>query len=413
MHRQVRSPFRRCIFGTRPLHAQLSEAACHARVRAFSSCGAPELARTLRRHRIRYSLRRRALSQTPTENRGHVGPSANSPRSRAQRLLLSSLVISLDFELFWGVAESRTIDSYRNNIEGEWTAIPRILELFRQYGIGATWATVGMLMCRDHAQWSDVRPSALPTYLRPRLSTYSLDTVAREYPRLFFARPLVEQILATPGQEVGCHTYSHFYCGEKGATPQQFAADLACAKEIASELGVHYQSFVFPRNQVRKEYFAELKNAGICVYRGNPNHWLYRDGKHVLGGLAGRAVRLADTWLPLTGSQVSRATPGNGLTNVAASQFLRPWMPQLAALEPLRLHRLKTAMTAAVRSGGICHLWWHPHNFGVNVENNIAVLESLLRHYEVLRDQYGMRSLTMAGAAQLSYASNQHTKQVR
>ena len=60
---------------------------------------------------------------------------------------------------------------------------------------------------------------------------------------------------------------------------------------------------------------------------------------------------------------------------------------------------MKHAMTTAARQGGICHLWWHPHNFGVNVEQNMAVLESLLRHYCILQGQYGMRSLTMAAVA--------------
>jgi len=52
-------------------------------------------------------------------------------------------------------------------------------------------------------------------------------------------------------------------------------------------------------------------------------------------------------------------------------------------------------MTAAAMADGVCHLWWHPHNFGVNVEENIAVLNSLLLHYLKLRDKYGMKSAQM------------------
>lgn len=314
---------------------------------------------------------------------------------------MSSLIISLDFELFLGVADSRTLTNYRQNIEGEWEAIPRMLALFRQYGIQATWATVGMLMCRDYAQWCEIRPSMLPGYFRQKCSTYSLDAAACEYPKLFFARPLVEQILATPGQELATHTYSHFYCGEKGATLEQFIADLACAQAIASDMGVRYRSLVFPRNQVLKEFVAALPKVEIQVYRGNPDHWLYRDGHFAPGGLAGRVVRFADTWLPLSGAHVTHAETANELTNVPASLFLRPWSRRLAALEPLRLARLKQAMTEAAQSKGVCHLWWHPHNFGVNLEQNLAVLESLLRHYLELQDQYGMRSLSMAAVAEL------------
>ena len=132
---------------------------------------------------------------------------------------MPALVISLDFELFWGVADSRSIAGYRNNIEGEWEAIPKMLDLFRQYEIRATWATVGMLMCSDYSQWREIRPSVLPGYERTQCSTYLLGSAVQENPKLFFARPLVEQILETPGQEIASHSYSHFFCGEAGGNP--------------------------------------------------------------------------------------------------------------------------------------------------------------------------------------------------
>ncbi len=312
---------------------------------------------------------------------------------------MSNLVISLDFELFWGVGDPRFISGYRNNIEGEWEAIPKMLHLFQRYGIRATWATVGMLMCRNYAQWREIRPTVFPGYTLTQCSTYSLDSIVHENPRLFFARPLVEQILETPGQEIASHSYSHFYCDEKGATPEQFAADLICARVIAAEMGVDYRSFVFPRNQVQNAYLAELDKAGYRVFRGNPDHWLYRDGHFVAGGRAARRVRLADAYLPLSGNHVANASGTHGMVDLPASLALRPWSRRMQAFEPLRLMRLKHAMTAAAEANGVFHLWWHPHNFGVNIEENMTVLESLLQHYARLRDKYGMRSAQMGDFA--------------
>jgi hypothetical protein len=57
-----------------------------------------------------------------------------------------SLIISLDFELFWGVRDKRTIGNYGRNILGVREALPAMLALFRDYGIRATWATVGLLL---------------------------------------------------------------------------------------------------------------------------------------------------------------------------------------------------------------------------------------------------------------------------
>lgn len=313
---------------------------------------------------------------------------------------MAGLVISLDFELFWGVSESRTIAGYAKNIEGVWEAIPKMLELFQRYEIHATWATVGMLMCRGYDQWREIRPSILPGYIRQQCSTYALDPIVREYPKLFFARPLVEQIRSTAGQEIATHTYSHFYCGEEGATPEQFAADLECAHYVTSDLGIEYSSLVFPRNQIKDEFIPILSRYGICSYRGNPDHWLYRNGHHAPGNQVSRALKLLDSYLPISGAQATRPVVAYGVTNVRASHFLRPWTKLLGNLENFRLARLKHAMTEAAESGMICHLWWHPHNFGIHTERNISILESLLLHYLSLKEKYGMQTACLRDLAQ-------------
>ena len=312
---------------------------------------------------------------------------------------MSKFVISLDFELFWGVADSRTISEYGRNIEGALLAIPLILEAFRKYDVRATWATVGMVMCRDFNQWADITPRVAPGYLRSECSTYTLAELARTHPGLFFSRSTVSNIVDTPGQELATHTYSHFYCNEQGASPEQFAADLECANILAKEVGIRYKSIVFPRNQVNPEYLATLREFGINVYRGNPAHPLYSDGHVTPGGKAGRAVRFADSWVNLTGSHFGSPSDWDGLVNVPASLFLRPYANKLGFLETLRLNRIKSAMSEAATADRVFHLWWHPHNFGSNIGKNIAALEEILQHYRYLRDSHGMRSMTMGDFA--------------
>lgn len=306
-----------------------------------------------------------------------------------------SFIISLDFELFWGVTDVATIGGYGRQVEGEWDAIPRLLDLFRRYDVHASWATVGMAMCRDYREWNDIKPSLMPRYRNSRASNYHYGDLARAYPKLFFARELVDRILDTPDQELASHTYSHFFCDEPGATPEQFAADMACAAFIGKRVGVALQSLVLPRNQVRRDYLDQLPALGIKAFRGNPDHWLYRSGHTVPGGLAGRAVRLADAWMPLTRIRTRARRMDNGLVDVPASFFLRPWSKRLAQLEPARIRRLCSAMTQAARSDDVFHLWWHPHNFGIHRQENLAMLEAVLRHYACLRDTYGMRTMTM------------------
>jgi hypothetical protein len=67
--------------------------------------------------------------------------------------------------------------------------------------------------------------------------------------------------------------------------------------------------------------------------------------------------------------------------------------------EPLRLHRIKGDLTEAARKGLFYHLWWHPHNFGVNTSANLAFLRRILEHYRWLHKLYGMESLNMGEVA--------------
>jgi len=310
-------------------------------------------------------------------------------------------VISIDFEMFWGVSDVKSIKNYGANVEGVWQAVPAMLALMKKYDVQATWATVGMLMCKDYQQWHEMRPSVVPAYECESRSTYSAAELARKYPRLFFSRPLVEHILATEGQELASHTYSHFYCGEPGVTVEQFAADMECQQTIFYEYGIKPTSLVFPRNQARAEYISIASANGITAYRGNPDHWLYRDGHFVPFGLLGRVVRRADSYLPLSGNHISYSDQCGEISesvNISASCYLRP-STGIRNLDSLFLNRVKQGMQQAARTGGIFHLWWHPHDFGINLGRNLENLESLLQLYQLLAEKHGMRSVTMADIA--------------
>ena len=68
-----------------------------------------------------------------------MSPNQNTPP-------FGALVISLDFELHWGVRDKRPVDGpYRENLLGAREAIPQMLDLFEEFGVAATWATVGFL----------------------------------------------------------------------------------------------------------------------------------------------------------------------------------------------------------------------------------------------------------------------------
>ena len=52
-------------------------------------------------------------------------------------------------------------------------------------------------------------------------------------------------------------------------------------------------------------------------------------------------------------------------------------------------------MTQAAKKNQVFHLWWHPHNFGNNTSENLIFLGEIIKHYVILKDTYGMKSLNM------------------
>jgi hypothetical protein len=56
-------------------------------------------------------------------------------------------------------------------------------------------------------------------------------------------------------------------------------------------------------------------------------------------------------------------------------------------------------MSHAAKKNLTYHLWWHPHNFGANQEENFRFLEKILIHYQKLHKKYGFESYSMSELA--------------
>lgn len=313
-----------------------------------------------------------------------------------------AFVISLDFELLWGMRDKQSIATYGDHILGEREAIPAMLRLFRQYGVRATWAAVGLSLFDHREDLLRHLPDLLPTYERENLDPYrtlgDIGDDERSDP-YHYGLSMVRQILDCEGMELGSHTFSHFYCLEKGQTEAQFRADLQASIAAIQRLTKRPVSFVFPRNQCNPSYLPACAEAGFTCFRGNERAWMYHEAADGMQPFPHRGARLLDHYVNLTGS--NGFVPGEeaGLVNCPSSRFLRPIHPYLERLEGLRLRRIKHAMEAAARAGESFHLWWHPHNFGTRLQENLANLEELLRFHVALRDRYGVVPLTMGEVA--------------
>jgi len=247
-------------------------------------------------------------------------------------------------------------------------------------------------------------PALLPQYEKRNLSPYEdlPPEEARENAEsVFFAPSLIRLIARSANQEIATHSFSHYYCLEMGQTIETFREDLRAACAAARALGLEVQSLVFPKNQCRSDFLRVCSEVGISAYRGNPSSWLYRAVADDEQGYVRRLGRLLDAYVPL-GSPNCHPLPSvtdDLPLNIPASRFLRSYSRRFRWFEPMRLWRIKRDLTTAAKTGRLYHLWWHPHNFGVNLASNLAFVRKVLDHYRKLRDLHGMESLSMCEVA--------------
>ncbi|BCB05661.1 polysaccharide deacetylase family protein [Bacillus sp. KH172YL63] len=312
-----------------------------------------------------------------------------------------TLVISLDFELYWGMQDQLSLSTYQDQSEEDaGHVVKSILECFEQYQIHATWAVVGFMFYNHFKELRKDLPEKRPSYRDTQLSPYHyLSSIQKEkeYRDFHFSPALIQEIAKTEHQEIGTHTFSHYYCLEEGQTLEQFDEDLSKAIEVMQKARHEPKSIVFPRNQIVKEYVQLCKRKGITSYRGTERSWIYDlqtgENKRYLK----RALRFLDSYLNLTGHNTYKLKENEKdmPLNIPSSRFLRPYCSRLKKVEHLRLQRIVDDLTYAAKHGEVYHLWWHPHNFNANLKENIDFLRQILDTFSHLKEEYGMRTMNM------------------
>ncbi|HWC73712.1 MAG TPA: polysaccharide deacetylase family protein, partial [Gemmatimonadales bacterium] len=204
------------------------------------------------------------------------------------------VVVSVDFERRWGVYHRLGFkrDAYRANLENTYPVVVGMLDLFRARGIRATWAAVGALACRDWDEYFQRAPRP-PAYQNPALAISPRYAELDPHGRLHFAPDLLRMVHATPGQDLGTHTFSHLLMGEPGVTAEDVRADLEAVACLSRQrFGAAPVSLVFPRNQVA--FLGVIRSCGIRIWRGNEPGWYYDCNETSRRRPVARARRLLD-----------------------------------------------------------------------------------------------------------------------
>lgn len=320
-----------------------------------------------------------------------------------------TFIISLDFELHWGGFEKWPLEDYRDYFLNTRQVIPEMLNLFAKHEIHVTWAGVGMLFHTSRESLMETSPDLKPSYVVQELSAYDYIKqkgigASEEEDPFHFAGSIVKRIVDTPFQELGSHTFAHYYCNEEGQMLEQFRADLKAAQASASVYDQKLRSLVFPRNQFNEEYLRVCFEEGFTAVRDNPRDWFWNIQSTQQESIWKRLNRGVDAYWPIgkkntypLNSVVHR--PGLPLC-IPASRLLRPYRPSELFLNKMKIERINEEMDRAAKKNEVYHLWWHPHNFGRYPQESMEGLEKILENYDRCRERYGMESLSMGEVAE-------------
>ena len=322
-------------------------------------------------------------------------------------------LISLDYELQWGRFDKVVLNEKRKlELENTLELIPKVLNLFADNNIAATWAAVGMMFNKNKDEWKHNLPSTIPSYNNTTLSPYNyFENIEKidEYDKYFFALNSIKKIINTVKQELATHTYSHYYCLEQGQTLANFIDDLCKAKQLIEDQNCKMNSLVLPRNQFNQSYNDVCKKLDILTIRTNPKSWYWNAEKD---NILRRIFRLIDTFNLLSYSKCVHLNFFKKQIShpyfLPSSRFFRSWKPNSKIINHIKLLRIKLEMTYAAKHKKYYHIWWHPENFGSYPNECLKELKVIVQHYLKLQKKYGFRNVSMSKFGEIIKGNNAH-----
>lgn len=294
--------------------------------------------------------------------------------------LSGNIIISIDFEMRWGVHDvyGPNMDAYRKNLENSRDAVTETLKMFKDRNLRSTWATVGALAMNDWNEYYSYKPP-IPNYKNEKLNF--LESYSKLDPNglLHFAPDLVRKISNTKGQDLGSHSFSHLYFLEDGIKKDDFIKDGELVKSIfQKKFNITPVSFVFPRNQIN--FLDSFKKLDLITFRSVPNLYSYNYCYSKLINL----YSILSPYISGPFDYNSKYSIGNLFIRFNLNNFL--WK--------LQLQKIKNKLID-LKQNQVLHIWWHPHNIGPDLKFGLNRFEQL---FDLIYDQVNfnnIRSLNM------------------
>lgn len=302
------------------------------------------------------------------------------------RLDKGIFTLSLDFELIWGTIDRPNWQSHKRLCEIERAeVIDGLLSLFAEYEIPATWCTVGHLFLdRCHpGSHACAHPIADPRISRDPGSSEQRDPI-------FYGRELIQKIRRCPvPQEIGSHSFTHVIFDDPNCTREVAASEFAACVRAAEAMGLHLDSFAFPRNRVR--HAGLLAEHGFSIFRSENSGWYDRAGQRRWFHRVGHLFDILTAGAPST---VLPSLYCDGLWEVPGSMLYTPSFGIRRFIPcSLRVARARKGLAGAAAEKRIFHLWFHPKDVVVRQR---AMLQGLREIFETVAELRAAGKLCVA-----------------
>lgn len=270
------------------------------------------------------------------------------------------VVLSADFEMAWAYrySKSKSNEAIQIGLQ-EREQVSLLLNLFEQYNIPVTWATVGHLFlahCERDSEGTAHAEMLCPDYFENRnwkftdgdwyqhdpCSNYKSDPA-------WYAPDLIRKIINNPTKhEIGCHTFSHIDFTYKNCSENLANSEIKKCKQLAKKKDIKLKSMVFPGGTAGN-YEVLIDNGFIC-YRKPMSY---------------------DIDLPVIDDHWLVAIPSSfGLDRDSYG-----WS------KDFHLSILKKYINRASQNRLVCHFWFHPSMDRWYLQNIMPFLLRLISKY--------------------------------
>ena len=291
-------------------------------------------------------------------------------------------ILSFDCEGKWGMASDPSmINSHAiGDVSLRW-AYQQIFESLENFNVPATFGVVG-LFAQDLAAFEAFYAvhngdSAYESWFQnPNAAFATGQTDGWFYPTL------IEEIQHFKFHEVSSHSYTHLPFHNEFVTREIVENELRVMNRFMESKGVSLQSMIYPRNQVAHTDL--LPQFDISGYRDSD------DKRSAYGSKIGTLIDEFNIF-----SKSSAHSEQEVPTRIPAGYFLN-WQngPRLIIPPTITVRRFNHLLDHAEKTGGVVHMWLHPHNL-ITGKNQVQLFNRVLQSVAQRQSQGSLSVSTM------------------